>query len=360
MEEKVLLYVDDEEKNLSSFKAVFRKDYKIFVAKSASEGLEILKTTNVQIVVSDQRMPNVTGVEFLEKIADNSPEIIRIIITGFSDYEAIIDSINKAKVYKYIPKPWKKEDFKELLDKAFELYHLREKNNQLTQSLEKVNKELDQFIYSAAHDLRAPISSIKGLILLSKVEEDIEQLKLLNEKKELSIRRLEFFISEIYQYAKNLRANIDLDEVDFTEMLQELIDGFSDHLNYELIKLDVVIEQNAKFVSDKDRIMAAIHGVLSNAYNYVDKEKNNNEVKVEVSVDVLGAVIKVTDNGIGVPEEIRTRIFEMFFRGTNQSTGAGLGLFIAKESLEKINGKIVLCEPNRASTVFEIYVPAIV
>ena len=123
-----ILYVDDEEHNLVSFKASFRRDYNIMTAVSAYEGIRILRENDIQLIITDQRMPEMTGVEFLEKILPDYPETIRMILTGYSDIEAVIDGINKGQVYRYINKPWDEREMRMTIENAMQLYGLKEEN----------------------------------------------------------------------------------------------------------------------------------------------------------------------------------------------------------------------------------------
>lgn len=138
-----LLYVDDEVNNLQAFKATFRRDYKIFLAESAKEGREILKDQEMDIIITDQRMPEETGVEFLESIIPMYPDPIRILLTGYTDIQAVIDSINKGKVYHYLTKPWEEDYLRTVIKNAFEVYALRRENKQLTDNLLKANDQLE-------------------------------------------------------------------------------------------------------------------------------------------------------------------------------------------------------------------------
>ena len=138
-----ILYIDDETNNLVSFKATFRRDFKIFTAESAKEGQETLKNNNIQVIISDQRMPEMTGVEFFESIIESHPEQIRILLTGYSDIQAVIDAINKGQVYRYINKPWNEHELKMTIENAFEVYRLRKENKQLTKELIRANKQLE-------------------------------------------------------------------------------------------------------------------------------------------------------------------------------------------------------------------------
>lgn len=138
-----VLYIDDEPHNLVSFKASFRRNFNIFVAESAKEGKNILQSNEIQIILSDQRMPVMTGIEFFESILTEFPKPIRILITGFSDISAVVDAINRGQVYKYLAKPWNEEEVKNFIEKAYEVYLLREQNEILTHKLIDVNKKLE-------------------------------------------------------------------------------------------------------------------------------------------------------------------------------------------------------------------------
>lgn len=133
-----ILCVDDEEDNLLVFKSFFRRYYIVLSAQSGEEAIEILKNHPVDLIVSDQRMPNMTGVELFEKIRDEYPDIIRIILTGYSDMQAVIDAINKGKVYHFATKPWDSDELKIILEHALESYTLKK----LTRRLVEENTEL--------------------------------------------------------------------------------------------------------------------------------------------------------------------------------------------------------------------------
>ena len=138
-----VLYVDDEIHNLNSFKAAFRRDFNIFTAQSAKEGRKILDQNEIAVIVTDQGMPVMTGIEFLESIIHIYPDTIRILLTGFSDINAVMDAINRGQVYKYLVKPWADEELKMYIQNAMEIYHLRKENQDLAEKLEKANKQLD-------------------------------------------------------------------------------------------------------------------------------------------------------------------------------------------------------------------------
>lgn len=138
-----ILYVDDEENNLAAFKANFRRIYDVHTAESAAEGKKILETTDIEIIITDQRMPEMTGVEFLESIVKEHPNPIRILLTGYTDMQALIDAVNKGQIYRYLSKPWNEEELKMSINQAYEVYSLRKENMELTKSLLQANKQLE-------------------------------------------------------------------------------------------------------------------------------------------------------------------------------------------------------------------------
>lgn len=138
-----VLYVDDEEHNLTAFKATFRREYDVYTAISAEEGRAILAAEKINIIITDQRMPHITGVEFLESIIEEFPEPIRILLTGYTDISAVIDAINKGQIYRYITKPWDEQDLKVTINNAYEVYYLRQENKELMKSLLRANEQLE-------------------------------------------------------------------------------------------------------------------------------------------------------------------------------------------------------------------------
>ena len=139
-----ILYIDDEEDNLTVFNSTFRRNYQVHQATSGQEGLDIMNKHKVHLVIADQRMPEMTGIEFLEIIKLKYPDCIRMVLTGYTDAEAIIQAINKGSVYRYITKPWNKNNLKMTIDHALETYNLKQQNRKLYTDLEQVNLTLEK------------------------------------------------------------------------------------------------------------------------------------------------------------------------------------------------------------------------
>lgn len=140
---KNILYVDDEIHNLNSFRAVFRRSYTIFTAINAEEGKEILKNNDIHVIITDQRMPEITGIEFLESILKDYPNVPRILLTGYTDINAVIDAINKGSVYKYVQKPWEEEELRKTINEALALYASIKSKDALTDNLLTTNEQLE-------------------------------------------------------------------------------------------------------------------------------------------------------------------------------------------------------------------------
>lgn len=138
-----ILYVDDEENNLISFKATFRLKYNIMIALSADEAIKILDAKPVEIIITDQRMPNMTGIEFLEKIIEKYPDPVRILLTGYADMNAVIDAVNKGKIYHYLSKPWSEQELDETIKKAYEVFKADKEIKEMNSKLAVSNDQLE-------------------------------------------------------------------------------------------------------------------------------------------------------------------------------------------------------------------------
>jgi len=138
-----VLYVDDEENNLFSFKAVFRVKYQVYTAISGDEAMKILGEKPIEIIITDQRMPNMTGVEFLEKVIEKYPDPMRLLLTGYADMNAVVDAVNKGKIFHYLSKPWNEEELDITINRAYEAYLQKEKLKEENKLLGTSNDQLE-------------------------------------------------------------------------------------------------------------------------------------------------------------------------------------------------------------------------
>lgn len=138
-----VLYVDDEENNLVAFRASFRRYFTVFTAISADEAKIILTQNEIQVLITDQRMPGTLGTELLAQVVKDYPDQIRILLTGFTDIEAIKDAINRGQIYHYLQKPWNDDELKETIENAYKIYYLKKKQQELNQQLFLTNEQLE-------------------------------------------------------------------------------------------------------------------------------------------------------------------------------------------------------------------------
>lgn len=228
---------------------------------------------------------------------------------------------------------------------------LKIKNDNLTIA----NNELDRFVYSTSHDLRSPLTSLKGLVQIAKEEEDLEQIKYYFDLMDQSITRQDQFIIDIIDYSRNKRIDKTLETVNLPQLIDDVIQQYSFNENAKTIKIEKKIEVD-EIYSDALRLKIIFNNLISNAIKYSDPEKEEKKIEIRVFKENDNCKIVVTDNGIGISEEILPRIFEMFF-GTNHNIGSGLGLYITMEAVKVLNGTIAVSSKIKEGTIFTITLP---
>lgn len=223
--------------------------------------------------------------------------------------------------------------------------------------LKKTNEELDNFVYRVSHDLKAPISSAKGLINIAKLEDNPDRIATCLDMIDKSMNRLDKFILDILDYSRNSRVPVEPARIDLKQTIDEILNNLTYHDNARNIKKEVSVNAKTEFYSDHKRVLFVLNNILSNAIKFVDPEKSVNHIKVSANVDDAKAVIECEDNGIGIEEKYVDKIFDMFYRATEQMTGSGLGLYIVKEAIEKLHGDISVNSTFGVGTKFTIKIP---
>ena len=359
------MYVDDELNNLNSFKATFRKEYNVYVAQSAKEALEILAKENFHVIISDQRMPEKTGTELFEELVEIFPDPIRILLTGYADIQSVIDAINKGEVYRFIDKPWDYQAVRVAIKNAFEIYETRQLIKKYNEELLKAYDELDKFVYSVSHDLRAPLTSILGLVKLAKSPEnmvvinqesdDMDYLEMI----EKSVDKLDIFIRNIIDYYRSTRMESLNEDIDFVEILKNTkheLEFFPDYHRLNII-LKINNADGITFKSDHSRLRIIFNNLVSNAIKYQKRDASDNFLFITIDISESIATMVFYDNGIGINEKHLSEIFKMFFRANNINAGSGIGLYIVNEAIKKIDGKIEAQSVIGEKTVFTVTLP---
>lgn len=240
---------------------------------------------------------------------------------------------------------------------------LNRKQEEITkqnEELTKTNKELDRFVYSASHDLRAPLASVLGLIHISRRSRDAREIQQYLDMMYERVNRLDEFIHDIIDFARNSRTEIQRDEVYVQQMVNHVLDSLRSVVASQPIDFYIDIPDDLCFHTDMSRLTVIMNNLISNAIKYHDENKQRPFVRIEAMKGDTGYAITVRDNGIGIENEHQARVFDMFYRASERSKGSGLGLYIVKESVDKLQGAIHLKSQLGVGSTFTIEIPDIV
>jgi signal transduction histidine kinase len=384
-----LLIIDDEEEITKSLFRQFRRKYNVFVATSALDAMPIMEQENVQVVLSDQRMPEMTGIDFFSRIKDKYPDALKLILTGYSDIEAVIGAINEGQVFRYLTKPWDPVELNLVVEEAFEKYELITNNRMLMSKLKdanvtlekkveertqelstanddltKLNIEKNKYIGIVAHDLRNPIGTAQqySQLLISRLskypeEKQLNFLKIIDDRCSFSLNMIENFLdtSKIESGILDLK----LSDVDYCEFVQKNIDQnalFAQEKSQEIL-LSCGCPQTLLNI-DKEKIEQVLNNLISNAIKYSHKNKKI-WVNIKFKDDMIHTQVK--DEGQGIPEEELESVFTAYettsVKSTNNEKSTGLGLAIVKKIIEAHNGLISVKSTSGIGSEFTFSLP---
>ena len=228
--------------------------------------------------------------------------------------------------------------------------------NSKNKELEKANAELDRFVYSTSHDLRSPLLSIKGLLNLIKTEESNKKKVEYLDHIEKSVYRQDEFITEILQYSRNTRLDLNPSEICVKDEIEYIVDECKLMGEGKEILFEIDVSPTYMVITDKLRFITIFKNIISNAVKYRDLRK---QPKIVISAKSIKNVcsLSIKDNGIGISETYQDTIFDMFFRATENNSGSGLGLYIVKEMVEKLHGSISVNSTERIGSTFLVNIP---
>ncbi len=248
---------------------------------------------------------------------------------------------------------------KDISEKVHASNRVKKLNSDLVQqnrAIKKVNRELDQFVYSVSHDLRAPLASVLGLVNLSKLNPNADELKEYMTRIGVSIEKLDGFIKDILDYSRNARTKLDSQPINFKALFMDIIESIKSIDNPD-IALDFTVNEDSPYCGDKRRISIIFNNLISNAVKYADYSKAKRFLKVRIVTSKNGCEFYFEDNGIGIERESLAKVFNMFFRATELSDGSGLGLYIVKEAVSKMHGTIDINSEVGVGTSIIIQLP---
>jgi len=364
-----LLYVDDEESNLRIFKDTFRREFNIFIARTAKEGMKILDENDIDLVLSDQRMPEMTGVEFLAYSLKKNPAPNRILVTGYSDMDAIENAINQARIFQYIQKPWDRKKLLRVIKNALRLYQVEQELKKQKEELIRAKNEAERadklksiFLAQMSHEIRTPINAMLSLssLLKSDLEDQIDDDKkisfdLIHRAGMRIIRTIDMLLnlSEIQAGTYEvIMKEFDL----YADVLGKVVLNHKKQAANKSIILNVEVQtSDTVLIADIYTVEQILKQLIDNAIKYTDE----GEIKIRVFRDEeTNLIVEVVDTGIGISEEYIPELFTPFSQEelgyTRKYEGNGIGLTLVKKFCELNNANIELESEKGKGSVFRV------
>jgi signal transduction histidine kinase len=362
-----ILILEDMREDVELVERVLRRDGLDFTTRQVDsrEDFEMeMKAFSPDIVLSDHVLPQFSSTDALKFCKENGFKGVFILVTGTVSEEFAVTCI-KQGADDYVLKSnlsrlpssinsslQRRETERKRMDAEIAL---RVQNEELI----KINKELDSFVYSVSHNLRAPLMSVLGLLNLAKNEghDPDQHFSGYFRMMEQSIHKLDETLKEILEYSRNARNEVFIEKVDIKMLVEEnmerlrYLDGFND------LTKNLVVTGDATAFSDAYRLSVIFNNLLSNAIKYRDNNRLDSFINIAIEISNKEIKIDFIDNGIGIKDELLPKIFNMFFRASTRSEGAGLGLYIVKETVEKLKGTIDVKSEIEVGTSFSILIP---
>ncbi len=371
-----LLVVDDEPDVVQSLQDLLRREYRVFGATHARDGLRLLHEQAVHIVMTDQRMPEISGIEFLRSVHRDRPDAIRLLFTGYADIKAVIDAINEGHVYRYITKPWDPDELLTVLRQAGEQYDLLRERQQLLDDLRRKNRELEQanvlkeaFIRGASHELRTPLTILLALPDLALRKKDMDALTAdCLRRIQQAGTRLHRLVEQMLQMLRAGRFERPLDRrpTDCAALVGEAVEDvrpFVEQRQQRLI-VDLAADMGAIDV-EAGKIRICLDHLLINAIKFTP---DGGTIEVRGVRDGTVVRLQVRDNGIGIAADHLPHLFEPFFTEMDVSRhcsgqfefgrrGLGLGLSVVRAFVGMHGGTVDVTSTLGAGTTFTITLP---
>ena len=379
-----VLVVDDEADVVQSVQDLLRLDYRVLGATRAEEALKLVQEEEVHIVMTDQRMPEMTGVEFLRRIRGEHPDAVRLLFTGYADIKAVIDAINQGNVYRYITKPWDPDELQVIIRQAADQYDLLVERKRLLAELQIKNRELaganaelvqanelkEAFIRVASHELRTPLTILYGLVQMLQTPGVGSPLHDWLAPIQTACERLNRLVNQLLKMlsARQFDRSLDRRPTDLAALLNQAVQDvrpFVERRRQE-VSLDLAADLGTIDV-DADKIRDCLDNLLLNAIKFTpDCGKIALAAKRTVAE---GAEIRITDSGVGIDAANLPHLFKPFFTALDVSRhssghfefgrrGLGLGLSMVKAFVEMHGGKVEVASERGKGSTFVITLPS--
>lgn len=360
-----ILSLEDDEEDFEFIKRILTKarfDIVLSRVDTKESFTRALIESKPDVILSDHSLPDFDSTEALVIAKNKCPEIPFILVTGAVSDEFAVKTLklgaddyllksNLVRLPSVIENAVKQKEAE--LARAMAAKELANRNEELS----KINRELDSFVYSVSHNLRAPLMSVLGLVNLASQEGEIHNVQHYHQLMKQSILKLDATLMEILEYSRNARQEIKIEAVDFQKILDDNLEKMQFIPGFKEIEKDIKIRSPQQFYSDSYRLSVIFNNLISNAVKYADRTKATCKISVIINVDDDHANLIFTDNGIGIDKELQPKVFDMFFRATQSKEGAGLGLYIVREAIELLNGDVEIDSTFGQGTTFRIRLP---
>lgn len=362
MTKHTILCVDDEIDNVDALERLFRKKYSVLKATSGAEALQVLAQHPgpIALIITDQRMPEMTGVEFLEKTLQSHPETVRILLTGYTDLESVIMAVNKGQIFRYITKPWDPVDLGNTVDHAVERFALGKelavKNAELAKALEEL-KSLDvaksNFMILINHELKTPLTSILSFSSLLAESKLNDEDKLMVNRINKSADKLKSLVEDVLLIvrAETNQLKIDLQNVAYTQFDEILTKEVSDLITKKQQRLVSKLEP----VGVKSDLRLVNQVVLRLIHNAAKFGEESSEILIESIKSGNSLRFMVSNKGPHLPTSVMDKIMKPFYIDEDvmhHSSGTGLGLTICQSILKAHNSKVQFKNTDQGVMVF--------
>ncbi len=362
-----ILMLEDVKEDVELIERVLKRDGFDFITKQVDTKDEFemgMRIFNPDVVLSDHGLPQFNSTEALKFCKEFGYTGTFILVTGSVSEEFAVTCLkqgaddyvlksNLSRLPSSISNSLAKRDTeKKRLEAEMAL---REQNDELI----KINKELDSFVYSVSHNLRAPLMSVLGLLNLARNEghDPDEHFSGYFKMMEQSIHKLDETLKEILEYSRNARNEVSLTKIDIKGVVEESMERLKYLDGYSTLTKNFVVVGDEPVYSDEYRLSVIFNNLLSNSIKYRDPNRTDSFINIHIEISANEIKIDFIDNGIGIKDELLPKIFNMFFRASTRSEGAGLGLYIVKETVEKLKGSIEVKSTVDVGTSFSIRIP---
>lgn len=359
--------LEDQEDEAGLIDRVLRKERVQFVRKrvdTREEFIDALDEFKPDVILSDHALPQFNSIEALRICLSRKLNVPFILVTGTVSEEFAVNCLKRG-ADDYVLKSnlsrlplairYALRQHRNEINRQTHEEMLRKQNEELT----KINRELDAFVYSVSHDLRSPLSSILGLINILKMDKNLSQETMLNyvQMIEKSVLKLDETLQGVLNYSRNARGELVITEVDVKKQIEKAIEQLRYIEGAEAISFQIDVVDHTSLFTDEYRLSVILTNLLSNAIKYADRNKDNQIIEIKATITPAHMTMVIRDNGIGIPQDQIHRVFGMFYRATERSKGAGLGLYIVKEAIDKLNGNIVIQSELGSETLVHITIP---